>query len=45
MGGRLHDPQLGVFLSPDPVVSDAASAQGWNLYGYVDNRPLSRAAC
>ena len=42
MRGRLYDPQLGVFLSPDPVVSDAGSAQGWNLYGHVGNRPLSR---
>ena len=42
MGGRLYDPRLGRFLSPDPVVSEAWSGQGWNLYSYVGNSPLSR---
>ena len=42
MGGRLYDPELGQFLSPDPVVSRPYSTQGWNPYSYVGNRPLSR---
>ena len=42
MGGRLYDPELGLFLSPDPLVAEPASSQGWNPYSYVGNRPLSR---
>ena len=42
MGGRLYDPEMGMFLSPDPVVTDPRSAQSWNPYAYVGNRPLSR---
>ena len=42
MGGRLYDPGLGVFLSPDPFVTDPLSGQSWNPYSYVGNRPLSR---
>ena len=42
MGGRLYDPRLGRFLSPDPIVSEPLSGQGWNLYSYVGNSPTSR---
>ena len=42
MGGRVYDPRLGRFLSPDPIVSEPLSGQGWNLYSYVGNSPLSR---
>ena len=42
MGGRLYDPALGRFLSPDPAVSDWRSSQDWNPYSYVANRPLSQ---
>ena len=42
MNGRLYDPRLGRFLSPDPVVSEPWSGQGWNPYSYVGNSPLSR---
>ena len=42
MGGRVYDPELGMFLSPDPVVANRHSAQDWNPYAYVGNRPLSR---
>ena len=42
MNGRVYDPQLGRFLSPDPVVADPSGSQGWNLYSYVGNNPLSR---
>ena len=42
MNGRVYDPLLGRFLSPDPVVSGPGGSQGWNLYAYVGNNPLSR---
>ena len=42
MGGRVYDPRLGRFLSPDPIVSEPPSGQGWNPYSYVGNSPLSR---
>ena len=41
MNGRLYDPRLGRFLSPDPIVGDPTSSQSWNLYSYVGNNPLS----
>ncbi len=40
-GGRVYDPTLGRFLSPDPLVADRASAQAWNGYSYVSNSPMS----
>ena len=39
--GRLYDPKLGRFLSPDPYVTDTAMGQDWNGYSYVSNSPLS----
>ena len=42
MGGRLYDPVLGRFLSPDPAVADWRSSQDWNPYSYVANRPMSQ---
>ena len=41
MGGRVYDPELGRFLSPDPFVQFPASTQGFNRYAYVSNNPLS----
>jgi RHS repeat-associated protein len=41
MGGRVYDPFRGQFMTPDPVVQFAASAQGWNAYAYAGNNPLS----
>ena len=41
MNGRLYDPQLGRFLSPDPIVAAPGSRQSWNSYSYVSNSPLS----
>ena len=41
MNGRLYDPLLGRFLSPDPIVANAADGQQWNLYSYAMNSPLS----
>ena len=42
MNGRLYDPLLGRFLSPDPIVANPADGQQWNLYSYAGNSPLSR---
>ena len=42
MGGWLYDPRLGRFPSPDPVVSEPVSGQGWNLDSYVGNSPMGR---
>ena len=41
MNGRVYDPDLGRFLSPDPVISDQANPQTINPYSYVSNNPLS----
>ena len=41
MNGRLYDPLLGRFLSPDPIVANPADGQQWNLYSYAMNSPLS----
>jgi RHS repeat-associated protein len=40
MRGRMYDPSVGRFLSPDPLVPDPKSSQGYNRYGYVYNNPL-----
>ncbi len=40
-GGRVYDPALGRFLSPDPLVGNRGSAQSWNAYSYVSNSPMS----
>ncbi len=42
MRGRLYDPRIRRFLSPDPVVDDPLSSQAFNRYSYVSNNPLSR---
>ena len=41
MNGRVHDPRLGRFPSPDPIIADPTSGQSWNLHGHVGNNPLS----
>ncbi|MGB9748079.1 MAG: RHS repeat domain-containing protein, partial [Bacteroidales bacterium] len=40
MNGRVYDPCLGRFLSPDIVVQNPASTQDYNRYSYVLNNPL-----
>ena len=40
MNGRVYDPTLGRFLSPDPNVQFAADLQSYNRYSYVLNNPL-----
>jgi RHS repeat-associated protein len=41
MNGRVYDPVLGRFLSPDPTVQFVADLQSFNRYSYVHNNPLS----
>lgn len=40
MNGRIYDPKLRRFLSPDNFVQDNANTQNYNRYGYVLNNPL-----
>jgi RHS repeat-associated protein len=40
MNGRVYDPALGRFLSPDPTVQFVTSLQSFNRYSYVLNNPL-----
>lgn len=42
MNGRVYDPVLGRFLSPDPVFEDIGDYQSMNRYSYVRNNPLNR---
>ena len=41
MDGRMYDPVLGRFLSPDPFVQAPDFSQGLNRYAYCMNNPLS----
>ncbi len=41
MHGRIYDPILGRFLSPDPLVGNPVFGQRWNAYSYVLNSPLN----
>lgn len=41
MDGRMYDPSLGRFLSPDPFVQAPDFTQGLNRYIYCLNNPLS----
>ena len=40
MNGRLYDPVVGRFLSPDPIVQSPDFTQGFNRYSYALNNPL-----
>ncbi len=40
MNGRVYDPVLGQFLSPDPYVSNPASTASYNRYAYCNYNPL-----
>ncbi|MFL0810700.1 MAG: FG-GAP-like repeat-containing protein [Agarilytica sp.] len=41
MNGRVYDPELGRFLTPDPFVQAPNNTQSYNRYTYVFNNPLS----
>ena len=41
MNGRLYDPVVGRFLSPDPYVQNPDFTQSYNRYSYCLNNPLS----
>ncbi len=40
MNGRMYDPVVGRFLSPDPYVQAPDYAQNFNRYAYCYNNPL-----
>jgi len=40
MNGRIYDPTIGRFLTPDPNVQFVANLQSYNRYSYVLNNPL-----
>jgi len=40
MNGRMYDPVLGRFLSPDPFFANPFFTQDFNRYSYVINNPL-----
>ena len=41
MNGRVYDPMIGRFLSPDSSVQTPNDLQDYNRYSYVLNNPLS----
>ncbi|HLM74804.1 MAG TPA: RHS repeat-associated core domain-containing protein, partial [Polyangiaceae bacterium] len=41
MKGRLLDPQLGRFITPDPIVAKPHFGQSWNPYSLTLNSPLN----
>lgn len=41
MNGRMYDPVIGRFLSPDPYIQAPDFTQGLNRYSYCLNNPLS----
>ena len=40
MNGRMYDPKLGRFLSPDPYIQAPTDPQNFNRYSYCLNNPL-----
>jgi RHS repeat-associated protein len=40
MNGRVYDPLVSRFLSPDPYIQAPGFTQSYNRYGYVFNNPL-----
>lgn len=41
MNGRVYDPEIGRFLSPDVLVQSPHNTQSFNRYSYAWNNPLS----
>jgi RHS repeat-associated protein len=42
MNGRIYDPDISRFLSPDPTVPSVHHLQSFNRYSYARNNPLNR---
>jgi RHS repeat-associated protein len=40
MNGRIYDPGLGRFLSPDPTIQFPDNPESYNRYAYVLNNPI-----
>jgi len=40
MNGRVYDPVIARFTSPDPIIQTAYDPQAHNRYAYASNRPL-----
>lgn len=40
MNGRVYDPIVSRFLTPDPYIQDPTNSQSFNRYSYVWNNPL-----
>ena len=40
MNGRMFDPMLARFLSPDPILQDENNTQNYNRYSYCLNNPF-----
>ena len=40
MNGRIYDPGIGRFLTPDPYVPSALATQSYNRYSYALNNPM-----
>ena len=40
MNGRVYDPALARFLSPDPFIANPSNSQNYNRYSYCLNNPL-----
>jgi len=40
MNGRVYDPFVARFLSPDPIIQDTENSQNYNGYSYCNNNPL-----
>ena len=41
LGPRLYDPEVGRFLSPDPLVGSPTNPQAFNRYSYALNNPVT----
>ncbi|MBI4900573.1 MAG: hypothetical protein HY829_08875, partial [Actinobacteria bacterium] len=41
LGARWYAPQLGRFISPDPLVGDVDDPAAWNSYAYCRDNPTS----
>lgn len=41
MNGRVYDPEIGRFISADPIVQAPGNIQSYNRYSYVMNNPLT----